>query len=246
MKKYCLITTYYAKGITCPSKEHTKIKFNYDGEEDDLYINFSDAFDPWNTADLLCTGNSRRKDLVYGKIFLLRDFIQNHILNKYEYVCHIDYSDTKFCKSYRGMMENFISKDIDLIISTEKTCWPYLEILESWSPSRPKLTYQEFKYLNSGAFISKTSVLLEILNTLKDLCLSTDIDFWDDQGVWQYYDLYVNQLVKDYTCEYFFSTALLDNTYYKKIENKIITKFDTSPYLIHDNSSFSLNLINTI
>jgi hypothetical protein len=39
---------------------------------------------------------------------------------------------------------------------------------------------------------------------------------------------------------------LLDESYYT-IENKIIkTKFNTEPYLIHDNSSFSLNLIKKI
>ena len=50
----------------------------------------------------------------------------------------------------------------------------------------------------------------------------------------------------DKDAKYFFSTALLDESYYT-IENKLIkTKFGTYPYLIHDNSSFSLNLISKI
>lgn len=243
MKKYCLITTYYGKDVLCPSKEETKSRFNYDADYDDLYINFNNTFDPWN-KDHLNVGKSNRKDLIYGKIFLLKDFIQNNILNKYEFICHIDYSDTKFAKSFLEMMSLFEVSGKDFIIATEKTCWPYLEVTQAWTTK--KLLPAEFFYINSGCIISKTKIFIDYLNKLIDLCLNTNIDFWDDQGVWQYYNLVINKLPSDLTCKYFFCTALLDNTYYSMDHNQIKTKFNTYPYIIHDNSSFSLNLISNI
>lgn len=243
MKKYSLITTYYAKNIACPSKQETKNKFKYDGPEDDLYINFSDNFDPWH-KDHLSVGASGRKDLVYGKIFLLRDFIKKNILNKYEFLCHIDYSDTKFARSFNDMMNKFEASGRDFCIATEKTCWPYLETVQSWTPE--PITLKEFECINSGCILSKTNTFYEYLNKLEDLCLNTNIDFWDDQGVWQYHHIVIEKLEADTLCEYFFCTALLDHSFYSIENNQIKTKFNTYPYIIHDNSSFSLNLISKI
>jgi hypothetical protein len=243
MKKYALATTYYCKDCSCPTKEELKERFNYDGDVKDIFINFSNEFDPWN-KDHLNVGISGRKDLVYGKIFLLRDFVKDNLLGKCEYVCHIDYSDTKFARSFNEMMNEFESTKEDFIISTEKICWPYLDTVKQWVDY--PLEDKEFHYINSGAIISKTEVYYNYLVELADLCLTTGMDFWDDQGVWQYYNLKIKNLNSDKNAKYFFSTALLDESYYT-LEGKLVkTKFGTYPYLIHDNSSFSLNLINKI
>jgi len=58
--------------------------------------------------------------------------------------------------------------------------------------------------------------------------------------------LKIEKLNADTNCEYFFSTSELDETYYTIENNKIKTKFETYPYLIHDNGSFNLNLISKI
>lgn len=243
MKKYCLITTYYGININSPSITDTKTRFKYDGPEEDLYINFDNTFDPWN-KDHLRVGESSRKDLIYGKIFLLKDFIRDNILNKYEFTCHIDYSDTKFSKSFLEMMLKFNSSGKDFIIATEKTCWPYLDTVKSWT--NKNVNRKEFEYINSGCIIAKSNILYTYLEKLANLCLTTNINFWDDQGVWQYYDYVVESLPKDSMCDYFFCTALLDSSYFTIDSHIIKTKFNTSPYIIHDNSSFSLNLINKI
>jgi hypothetical protein len=243
MKKYALATTYYCKDCPCPTKESLKSRFNYDGDIEDIYLNFSNEFDPWN-KDHLNVGTSGRKDLVYGKIFLLRDFVKDNILNKYEYICHVDYSDTKFARSFIGMMEEFESTGEDFIISTEKNCWPYLDVVKQWIDY--SLEEKEFEYINSGAIISKTEVYYNYLVILANLCLDTTVDFWDDQGVWQYYNVKIQNLNSDKNAKYFFSTALLDDSYYTMEEKLVKTKFGTYPYLIHDNGSFNLNLINKI
>lgn len=244
MKKYAIITTHYCYGCQQLSQGNLKNKFNYDGDENDIYVNFSNEFSPFDFTKIPNVGNSKRKDLVYGKLFLLREFIKENILGKYEYLCHIDYSDTKFCGSFLGMMEKFSKSEKEIIISTEKNAWPYIDEINKWTDK--ELVEKEFSFLNSGAIISKTNFFYDLLNKLVNICLNTDIDFWDDQGVWQYYDICVSPLEKDTNCEYFFSTALLDDTYYTIDNSQIKTKFNTVPYLIHDNSSFSLNLINTI
>lgn len=243
MKKYSLITTSFCTNCAEPSKELLKHKFNYDGDIEDIFVNFSNLFSPFDFTKIPNIGISKRRDLVYGKIFRLKSFIEDNILGEYEFLCHIDYSDTKFCGSFLEMMNKFEQTNEDLIISTEKTAWPYIYEINKWSNTN--LEESEFTFLNSGAVISKTENFYNTLIKLSDICLNSNIDFWDDQGVWQYYDLNISELKKDHKCEFFFSTALLDNTYYSIDNNKIKTKFNTIPYLIHDNSSFSLNLINT-
>jgi hypothetical protein len=244
MKKYSLITTSFCSNCSEPDKFFLKNKFNYDGDESDIYVNFSNEFSPFDFNKIPNVGYSKRKDLVYGKIFLLKKFIEENILGKYEYLCHIDYSDTKFCGSFIEMMNKFSSSENDLIISTEKNAWPYIDELNKWTDKN--LEENEFTFLNSGAVISKTEIFYKMLDNLINICLTINLDFWDDQGVWQYYDICVSPLKKDINCEYFFSTALLDDTYYIIDNSQIKTKFNTIPYLIHDNSSFSLNLIKTI
>ena len=240
MKKYSLITTYYCKNCNYS----TDNRFNFDGNSEDFYINFSNEFSPFDMDKIPYVGVTKRRDLVYGKIFLLKDFIEKNILDKYEYLCHIDYSDTKFSGSFMEMMKKFESSNMDFIISTEKKCWPYLHAVNNWldSPSPD----EEFKFINSGAIISKTEKFLLYLNKLIEICLNENIDFWDDQGAWQYYNLKIEKLNADTNCEYFFSTSELDETYYTIENNKIKTKFETYPYLIHDNGSFNLNLISKI
>jgi hypothetical protein len=244
MKKYSLITTSYCLNCIKPSKEELSNKFNYDGELSDIYVNFSNTFSPFNFELIPNVGITKRKDLVYGKIFLLKKFIEDNILGNYEYLCHIDYSDTKFNGSFVEMMQKFISEKKDFLISTEKIAWPYISQLKIWT--NRDLLEPEFTYLNSGAIISKTNIFYDYLIKMENLCLESNIDFWDDQGVWQYYDLMVENLNKDTISEFFFSTALLDETYYTIENNKIKNKFGVYPYLIHDNSSFSLNLTKKI
>jgi hypothetical protein len=236
MKKYSLVTTYYCKGCELSNVNN----FKYDGNPEDFYINFSNEFSPFDMESIPNIGITKRKDLVYGKIFLLKDFIEKNILGKYEYLCHIDYSDTVFCNSFLEMMQKFESSNLDLMISTEKNSWPYLHEVNKWLDV--PLPEEEFKFVNSGAIISKTDKFLLYLNKLIEICLNEQIDFWDDQGVWQYYNLKIQKLNTDTNCEYFFSTSELDETYYTIENNKIKTKFGTYPYLIHDNGSFNLNL----
>jgi hypothetical protein len=186
-------------------------------------------------------GISKRKDLVYGKIFKLRKFIEDNIYGRYEYLIHLDYNDTKFIRSSTELFKHFIESKKDIVVSTEKDCWPYINVVSNWV--NKNLESSEFKFLNSGLIISKTEKFLIILKRLEGLCLNNPIDFWDDQGVWQFYDLTCEDLHKDNTCEYFFSTAFLDDSYYEMKENTLKTKFGTYPFIVHDNSSFSLKLI---
>ena len=244
MKKHSVITTYYCNGCHEISQEHLKSKFNFDGDVEDIYVNFSNKFDPFNIGEIPNVGITGRKDLVYGKIFLLRKFIEENILGKYEYLTHIDFSDTKFSRSSNDMIDKFIQSGEDIVVSTEKNCWPYIHEVSKWM-GKP-MDEKEFFYLNSGAIISKTNTFYELIKELENICLTTNIDFWDDQGVWQYYHLKIKELNTDKNCDYFFSTAMLDDSYYTIENKKIKTKFNTEPYLIHDNSSFSLNLIKQI
>ena len=113
----------------------------------------------------------------------------------------------------------------DIVISTEKNCWPYIETVSEWVGS--KLPHKDFLYINSGAVIGKVDVFYDKLKKLERICLETNIDFWDDQGVWQYLNLTEGGITKDDKSQYFFSTALLDNTFFTRDSEGIKTKFKT-------------------
>jgi hypothetical protein len=240
LKKYALVTTYFCFGCEEPSRIDLQKRFSADCDIEDIYINFSNSFDPWHMDHLNVGVAGGRKDLIYGKIFLLKQFIEKHILNKYEYLCHIDYSDTRFCRSFIQMMDEFAASNQDFIISTEKQAWPPIQSIHSWGNNQIK--EEEFYFINSGALIAKVGTFYKYICKMHDICLTTSLNYYDDQGVWQYYNLYVDKLDADETCKYFFSTAHLDESYYTIENNTVRTKFNTLPYLIHDNSSFSLGL----
>jgi hypothetical protein len=63
----------------------------------------------------------------------------------------------------------------------------------SATPRIYELENKEFDFVNSGAIISKTDVFYNYLVKLTELCLENKIDFWDDQGVWQFYNLTVKK-----------------------------------------------------
>jgi hypothetical protein len=64
------------------------------------------------------------------------------------------------------MIDKFIATGEDIIVSTEKKCWPYLDFVSNWVDK--ELEDKEFFYLNSGAIISKTTTFYEILKELEN------------------------------------------------------------------------------
>jgi hypothetical protein len=249
MKKYCFITTSYCSGCDEPSKEFVINHFNLNSDINSVFVNFSSEFSPNDYSKIPFIGATKRRDLAYGKIFKLYDFLVANIENKFEYVCHFDFSDTYFCRSATEMMDKFIHSSQDFLICAEKPCWPYYDTVINWGQPKTSLINDDSKianFLNSGVLISKTSVLLEHLKKLKDLCLTSNIDFWDDQGVWQYYYNFIdNNLNVDFNSEYTICTAFLKEEDFI-IRDKTIfvnNELKSKPYIIHDNSSFSANLI---
>ena len=249
MNQYCFITTSYCCGCHEPTKEYIKNRFNIDAELTSIFVNFSNDFSPNDYTKMPFVGATKRRDLVYGKIFKLYDFIVNCVENKFEYICHFDFNDTFFCRSATEMMDKFISEGKDFLICAEKPCWPYIDTVMRWGvPTRhiPQADTNIANYLNSGVIIAKTSYLLQILNKLKELCLTKSIDFWDDQGVWQYYYFYMNQeLNVDYDSEYTICTSFLKDDNFSLENNKVVVNNckKSTPFIIHDNSSFSAILI---
>lgn len=249
MNNFCFVTTSYCENCEELSSQHLKLKFNIDCSEDNVFANFSNNFSPFNHSNIPNIGATRRKDLVYGKIFKLYDFLENKIKNNFEYVCHFDFSDTIFCRSAEKMMNKFINEKKEFLICAEKPCWPYFDAVIKWGTPVTNLINDDSKianFLNSGVIISKTSILLCLLEKLKHICLTSNIDFWDDQGVWQYYYNFIdNSLPVDFNSEFTICTAFLKEDNFKIEDKKLIVNNEhrTLPYIIHDNSSFSANLV---
>jgi len=249
MNNFCFVTTSYCDNCQEPSINDIKAKFNIDSDVSNIFVNFSNEFSPYNHIKIPAIGASRRKDLVYGKIFKLHEFLKKNIEGKYNYVCHFDFSDTVFCRSATEMMNKFISENREFLMCAEKPCWPYFDTVVRWGKPNTRLINDDSKianFLNSGVIIAKTAILISLLEKLIKICLEVDIDFWDDQGVWQYYYNFVdNSLPIDFKSDYTVCTAFLKDENFIFEDNKIFVRneWKSQPYIIHDNSSFSANLI---
>ena len=73
--KNAIISTYYCLSCQEPPKSECRTRFGYDIEDEDFYLNFSNDFNPFDFSNISDVGVSKRKDLVFGKIFRLKTFI---------------------------------------------------------------------------------------------------------------------------------------------------------------------------
>lgn len=79
-----------------------------------------------------------------------------------EYIIFCDCWDLVFCTSPEEIILKFLSFNAPIVFSTEKNCFPE-DVREEYD----KLPYtSEYRYLNSGMIVGKTSAMLELLEAM--------------------------------------------------------------------------------
>jgi hypothetical protein len=72
----------------------------------------------------LITDGSYYDKLYYYKTVKVLEYIQTHIVGKYDYILFLDATDTNFIKSPEGIVDKFKSLNCNIVMGAEKGLWP--------------------------------------------------------------------------------------------------------------------------
>jgi hypothetical protein len=183
----------------------------------------------------LITDGSYYDKLYYYKTVKVLEYIQTHIVGKYDYILFLDATDTNFIKSPEGIVDKFKSLNRNIVMGAEKGLWPptnYTHLYEN------KRVINESKYLNSGTYFGYTDKIVYHLKDIIEKEYQTGID---DQGRWTIQYLLNDDIIIDQERDFFFST--LDTKDSVKIEGSEISLLNLDACIIHDNGPYTENTI---
>jgi hypothetical protein len=183
----------------------------------------------------LITNGSYYDKLYYYKTVKVLEYIQTHIVGKYDYILFLDATDTNFIKSPEGIVDKFKSLNCNIVMGAEKGLWPptnYTHLYEN------KRVINESKYLNSGTYFGYTDKIVYHLKDIIEKEYQTGID---DQGRWTIQYLLNDDIIIDQERNFFFST--LDTKHSVKIEGSEISLLNLDACIIHDNGPYTENTI---
>lgn len=208
--------------------------------EPPFYKNALKYFKPENihilrNSDLISRERSLYDKLYHYKVVILKEYLENNIIGKYEYILFMDGTDTNFIKDPIDIVDKFNDLKCSVILGAEKTMWPNTEYSHLYEKKRIDT---EYKFLNSGTYFGKSTDILKHLNSIieRDCCKGID-----DQGQWSIEYLLSDDVMIDQECNFFFSTLDSKN---KITENngEYILK-DVNAYIVHDNGPYTENTI---
>lgn len=164
-----------------------------------------------------------------SKIIWLKEYLQT--LKNYTHFIFVDAYDVIFLDSLKNieLIYTDLYKDA-IVFSTEKACWPDANL----SLSYPNTT-SEWKYLNSGSYMSPIKKFLETIDKYP-------IKFSDDDQRY-FTNIFLNDstIVLDYNCELFQSVAFeADDDFTLSPHNVFNNKTKSFPAIIHANGKTDL------
>lgn len=173
--------------------------------------------------------------LYFYKTVKVLEYIETHIVGKYDYILFLDATDTNFIKSPEGIIEKFKSLNCNIVMGAEKGLWPptnYTHLYDN------KHVINDSKYLNSGTYFGYTDKIIYHLKDIIEKEYQTGID---DQGRWTIQYLLNDDIMIDQERDFFFST--LDTKDSIKIEGGKVSLLTSNAYIIHDNGPYTENTI---
>lgn len=173
--------------------------------------------------------------LYFYKTVKVLEYIETHIVGKYDYILFLDATDTNFIKSPEGIIEKFKSLNCNIVMGAEKGLWPPTNYTHLYGNKR---VINDSKYLNSGTYFGYTDKIIYHLKDIIEKEYQTGID---DQGRWTIQYLLNDDIIIDQERDFFFST--LDTKHSVKIEGSEISLLNLGAYIIHDNGPYTENTI---
>lgn len=157
-----------------------------------------------------------------------------------EYIIFCDANDVTCLKPIDYLLDVFDLENF-IIVGHEKNLWPTQERKSNW------LNYSDYRgddlqnrtFLNSGMILAKKSKYIEMLQSMIDNVLSTNINtFSNDQGVFTYYyNMECTPKIKlDYNNTFVVNTySRSHNEFYLQNNCLVSEKTGVIPCFVHDN-----------
>ncbi len=166
----------------------------------------------------------------YYRIKEIVKFIEEKILNKYDYFILLDATDVGYVNNINSIDSIMKEYNCDILFGAERNLWPntnYSHLHDNKNIQTP------YKFLNAGVFCAKPKSFLSHVSKI----LERGLVGLCDQGNWQIEYLLNDDIQLDY------NNKLVLNTYLAKqdftlIDNKV--NFLTStPMFVHDNGGYN-------
>jgi len=158
----------------------------------------------------------------------LQEFLKT--IDRDDIVLFLDAYDTLIMGNEDEFLKKYNSFNADVVFCAEKNCFPDQDLKE-WYPE----STSPHKYLNSGAFIGKASVLTDMLASLQP----NKHD--DDQFLYTIFYLFFDHNIRlDTSCEIFLSLESVENTSIIPIRKGRKVKYsltNTIPLVVHGNGN---------
>jgi hypothetical protein len=157
-------------------------------------------------------------------------FIEENILNKYEYFILLDATDVGYVGGINEIPKIMDGYKCNILFGSERNLWPnteYSYLHESKNINTP------YKFLNAGVFCAKPEHFINHVNTI----LERKLFGLCDQGNWQIEYLLNSDIQLDYNNELVLNTFLAKNDI--NVNNDSITFKITTPIFVHDNGGYN-------
>ena len=183
----------------------------------------------------LITDGSYYDKLFFYKTVKVLEYVEKHVIGKYDYILFLDATDTNFIKSPEGIIEKFKNLNCNIVMGAEKGLWPPTNYTHLYEKKR---AINDSKYLNSGTYFGYTDKIVHHLRDIIEKEYQTGID---DQGRWTIQYLLNDDIIIDQERDFFFST--LDTKDSIKVEQGLMSLVNLDACIIHDNGPFNDNTI---
>jgi hypothetical protein len=166
----------------------------------------------------------------YFRIRKFIKFIEEKILNNYDYFILLDATDVAYVGGINNIDSIMMEYDCNILFGAERNLWPnteYSHLHDSKNINTP------YKFLNAGVFCAKTESYVKHIYKI----LERELFGLCDQGNWQIEYLLNNDIQLDY------KNKLTLNTYLAKediiLENNKVRFLNNEPIFVHDNGGYN-------
>lgn len=157
-------------------------------------------------------------------------FVEEKILNFYDYFILLDATDVGYCENISSVPTIMEEYGCNILFGAERNLWPPTDYSYLYENKKVSSFY---KFLNAGVFCAKPQYFISHVENI----VSRKLNGLCDQGNWQIEYLLSNDIELDYKNKLVLNTYLAKNDI-EIIENEVNFKTNT-PIFIHDNGGYN-------
>jgi hypothetical protein len=226
MKQLAIITILFDYPDTYIPTFHNKIKKDFDLK--DLFII------KFKSVEHNISHESYYYKFTYYRIKQLVKYIENNILNNYEYFILLDATDVGYVGNINNIDKIMKEYDCNILFGAERNLWPNTDYSYLYQEKKINSAY---KYLNAGVFCAKPEFFISHSYEI----MKRGIDGLCDQGNWQIEYLNCSDIKLDTDNKLVLNSYMAKNDI--RIEDNKVKFLTNVPIFIHDNGGPEENTI---